>query len=294
MLEAVEFGKRFAGSAAYAVLIPSWNNLPYLQLCIRSLELHSKEAGQIIVIINEGRDGSLEWIRTQEAIDYVYSPVNLGICYALNVARSLIAAPYVVYMNDDMYALPGWDKALLQRAQAMPNRMFMLSGTMIEPYRSLNSCISFGAYGEDVAGFAERPLLEHYAEHKMPDWSGSTWPPNLLPIELWDAVGGLSILFSPGSYSDPDLSRKLWELGVRHFVGVGDALVYHFGKKSTGRLRRHRGRELFLHSWGISSGTFTKYYLKLGQPYTGQLSEPEVPFWRKLKDWLKYKGLLKA
>lgn len=294
MLQALEFGRRYTGPAAYSVLIPSWNNLPFLQLCIRALRAHSEEPHQVVVIINEGRDGSLEWVWAQSDIDFVYSPENLGICYALNVARQLLAAPYVVYMNDDMYPLPGWDSALLRRARAMPHPMFMLSGTMIEPYRSSNPCISYGDYGSDLAGFAERPLLDTYRQHQKADWSGSTWPPNLLPLELWDAVGGLSVAYSPGSYSDPDLSLKLWTLGVREFVGVGDALVYHFGKKSTGRIKRHRGREHFVRSWGMSSGTFTKYFLRIGSPYTGALEEPRIPFSRKVKDWLKMKGLIKA
>lgn len=45
-------------------------------------------------------------------IDFSYSKENIGICYALNAASSLVKTPYIVYFNDDMYACPDWDKYL--------------------------------------------------------------------------------------------------------------------------------------------------------------------------------------
>jgi len=57
----------------FSILIPSWNNLKYLILCIKSLQKNSYLKHQIIVIINEGKDGTLEWVESQNYIDYVYS-----------------------------------------------------------------------------------------------------------------------------------------------------------------------------------------------------------------------------
>jgi len=50
-------------SALFSIMIPSWNNLAYLQLCINSIRKHSFYPHEIIVHINEGKDGSLEWIK---------------------------------------------------------------------------------------------------------------------------------------------------------------------------------------------------------------------------------------
>ncbi len=112
---------------------------------------------------------------------------------------------------------------------------------------------------------------------------GSTWPPIVLHRDLWDLVGGLSIEFSPGMYSDPDLSMKLWQAGVRYFKGLGQSRVYHFGSKSTKRKRMNTGRDLFLMKWGISSSTFTKKHLRRGTPFNGPLTEPELSAF----DWWK-------
>ena len=40
----------------FSILIPSYNNLEYLKICIDSLNKNSKYAHQIIVHINEGSD----------------------------------------------------------------------------------------------------------------------------------------------------------------------------------------------------------------------------------------------
>ena len=47
----------------FSIVIPSYNNLNYLDLCIKSINKNSKYNHQIIVHINEG-DGSLEYIKS--------------------------------------------------------------------------------------------------------------------------------------------------------------------------------------------------------------------------------------
>ena len=49
-----------ASDAKFSIVIPSWNNLAYLQLCIDSIKKHSKFNHEIIVHINEGVDGTLD------------------------------------------------------------------------------------------------------------------------------------------------------------------------------------------------------------------------------------------
>src|SRR5215472_9755427 len=87
-----------ANDLVFSILIPTWNNLAYLQLCIDSIRKNSKYKHQVIVHVNEGKDGSLEWIRKQKDIDYTYSAENIGICYALNMSSELALTNYIVYI----------------------------------------------------------------------------------------------------------------------------------------------------------------------------------------------------
>ena len=76
--------------------------------------------------------------------------------------------------------------------------------------------------------------------------------------------------------SDNDFSMKLWHAGCRHFIGVGDSLVYHFQQKSTGKVVKNDGRRQFLDKWGMTQSTFDRFYLRRGQPLAGDaLPEPE-------------------
>ena len=49
----------------FSILIPTWNNLALLQLCVRSIRENSAYDHQIIVHVNDGSDGTLEWVRAQ-------------------------------------------------------------------------------------------------------------------------------------------------------------------------------------------------------------------------------------
>lgn len=274
----------------FSIMLPSWNNLPYLQLCVDSLRRHSAFAHQIIVHLNEGADGSLAWVQEQ-GLDYTYSAKNVGICYALNAAASLARTDYIVFLNDDMYALPGWDEALWEEIQAIGHEYFFLSGTMIEPTDTGNACVIAPLdYGREVESFREEALLREFRRPEKPDWQGATWPPNVVHRRIWELVGGYSVEFSPGMSSDPDFSMKLWQAGVRLFKGVGRSRVYHFQTKSTGKVQKNPGNRQFLEKWGLPRSAFFRHYLHRGEPFSGPLPEPEEsPALRaaRLKGWIK-------
>ena len=105
----------------FSILIPTWNNLEFLKLCVRSVRQNSSFAHQIIVHVNEGRDGTLEWVK-QEGLDYTFSPNNIGVCLAMNLMRSKVKTDYVCYLNDDMYVCPGWDEALANEIERLGHK----------------------------------------------------------------------------------------------------------------------------------------------------------------------------
>ena len=121
----------------------------------------------------------------------------------------------------------------------------------------------------------------------MNDWQGATWPPNVVHKSIWDKVGGYSNEFSPGMYSDPDFSMKLWNAGIRLFKGVSKSRVYHFGSKSVKRIKQNPGYYKFIEKWRMTCGTFSKYYLKRGEKFDGVLKEAKVPALIKFKNVFK-------
>lgn len=270
----------------FSILIPTWNNLSYLKLCIASLRKNSHYHHQLIVHINEGSDGTLDWIRQQEGIEFTFSKENIGVCYALNAGRSLASTEYIVYMNDDMYACPGWDLELMREVESVGHNRFFISGTAIEPEASSNCAIERD-FGKNIENFREQELVAQYAGLEKGDWQGATWPPNIVHRDIWDLVGGYSVEFSPGMYSDPDFSMKLWQAGIRLFKGVSKSRVYHFGSKSTARVKKNKGYYMFISKWGVTSSMVTKKLLRRGEPFTGPLPETRPGALLKIKNLIK-------
>lgn len=270
----------------FSILIPTWNNLPYLENCIRSIRRHSRYQHQLLVHVNEGSDGTIEWLRAQPDIEVSFSARNIGVCSALNQLRKMATSPYLLYINDDMFVCPDWDFYLLKEVLTIGHTAFYLSATAIEPEPQSNCSIA-ADFGKSIDKFDEKGLLNTFASYELDDWNGATWTPNLVHADYWDKVGGYSEEFSPGMYSDPDFSMKLWQQGVRIFKGISASRVYHFGKISTGRIAQNFGYDQFIRKWGMSSGTFSRKYLKRGTPYVGPLPEVELTVWSRLKNFYK-------
>jgi GT2 family glycosyltransferase len=277
----------------FSIVIPTWNNLALLKLCVGSAQANSAHAHQIIIHVNDGSDGTLEWVLAQ-GLAHTYSAQNTGICLTVNQAAALAQHDLILYLNDDMYCCPQWDTALIKKVQQIGHDAFVLSGTMIEPVPSGNPCVSVHDFGRDADTFAQDEILKKYQTLAKADWYGSTWPPTLVHKRWWHAVGGYSSEFSPGMSSDNDFSMKMWAAGCRVFLGVGNSLVYHFMCKSTGRIVKNNGRKQFMRKWGMTSSLFDRYYLRRGEVATQTvLTEPDdTPEFRrknrlsKIKAWL--------
>jgi len=80
---------------------------------------------------------------------------------------------------------------------------------------------------------------------------------------------------------------KLWQAGVRYFKGIGNSKVYHFGSKSTKRIKKNKGSDMFLMKWGLTSNSFVTHYLQRGKPFEGNLGTPKIGFVTQLKSKLK-------
>jgi len=266
-----------AENNSFSIIIPTWNNLPMLKLCISSIFKNSRFKHQIILHINEGKDGTREWAEAN-GILHSYTASNVGVCLAVNSAAALATTDYILYLNDDMYVCPDWDYYLWEAVREQPDHKFFLSATAIEPVDAhKRAAIAPYNFGTSPDNFKEAELLQQYALLPMEDWSGASWPPNLVHRSLWEQIGGYSEEFFPGFYSDPDFSMKLWKAGVRRFKGLAKSRVYHFLEASTSKIKKTHvgnGRKLFLKKWGITSRVFYKYYLRMGEKNPQPLRAP--------------------
>ena len=260
----------------FSIIIPTFNNLNYLSLCLESIRKNSKYTHEIILHVNEGRDGTIDFARSNKII-HTYSANNIGLCSGVNLAAKKATKDYILYSHDDMYFCPGWDHVLNDEIKNINTTAFYFSGTMIEK----NSGHIQLDCGDDYLDFDEKKLLENYNKTTFYDHQGTHWAPHLIHRYYWNKIGGLSEEFNPGIGSDPDLNFKLWKNNVRIFKGLEKFRVYHFGSislRKKNNLVRNKGAKSFLRKWGITVDFFKKYYLRTGTKYTGPLNEPAKNF----------------
>ncbi len=266
----------------FSIIIPTFNNLKYLQLCLKSLKKNSKFDHEIIIYINEGSDGTLDYAKKNN-LNYIHNKINVGLCKAMNEAAKISTNKYIVYAHDDMYFCPDWDTEFHKEINLISEKDYFLSGTMIQPFKSF---IHLDC-GDNIENFDENKLLKNFKKIKFEDFQGTTWAPSLIPIQTWNKVGGFGEEYGPGLGSDPDFNMKLWNLGVRLFKGLGNSRVYHFSSLSLRKKVSNNGAKTFLLKWGISIKFFKKHYLRSNQVFKETLSEPK-------KNLSYYTGLIKC
>ena len=257
----------------FSILIPTFNNFEYLKLCLLSIKKNSSKNHEIIIHVNEGSDGTLDFVKKFK-YKHTYSKINLGLCSSLNLSSKLSSSKYILYSHDDMYFCPDWDKFLIDEIHSINHDNFYLSGTMIEPN---SGHIKFNC-GETIEKFNEKKLLTNYKNINYYDHQGTHFAPHLVTKKLWNKVGGFSEEFNPGIGSDPDFNMKLWREGIRIFKGINNFKVYHFSSITTRKKKnfiQNRGDKTFLKKWGITTKFFKKYYLKSKTKYNGPLKEPK-------------------
>ena len=263
-----------------SIIIPTYNNKDYLKLCINSLKKNSYYDNEILVHVNEGNDGTVEYLK-EKKINFTFSKTNIGLCSGCNLISKNSNFDYILYSHDDMYFLPDWDLVLMNKVKELKTDKFYLSSIMINGDNKITGHLNLNA-GDKIENFNENFLLDNYENLNHDDFQGSTWAPHLIHKKLWNKVGGFSEEFSPGAGSDPDFNMKLWNQGVRIFQCLGKSKVYHFGsvtirKKKDEIFKKNQGslaNKIFLLKWGISIKTFKKHYLKSNYIHNEDLSNP--------------------
>ena len=259
----------------FSILIPTFNNLEYLKLCIKSLKKNSYFNNQIICHVNIGEDGTVDFLKKNN-IEYSYTGYNSGICEGINKASKLTKYDYYLYAHDDFYFCPKWDYILFIEVKRIGHNNFYLSGTMMNQGQIQFDC------GNTPSEFNENKFLQEYNDYNFYDFQGSTWAPSLVHKDIWDKVGGFSEEYFPGTGSDPDFNMKLWNIGIRIFKGINDFKVYHFGsivlRKKINKISKEnygsKGAKVFLLKWGITIKFFKKFYLRSNTKFKNELVKP--------------------
>ena len=258
-----------------SIIVATYNNLNFLKFFLLSLKKNSKYSHEVILHINDGSDGTLQYA-SENNILYTHSPKNIGLCSSVNKASLLSTTEYILYSHDDMFFCKNWDIYLEKEVNKYSDNLFYLTGTNISKD---NGLINFDC-GSVPDNFDEDKFNTFCDKDLSLDLQGSHWAPHLIHKDLWHKVGGFSNEFNPGDGSDPDLCMKLWNENVRLFKTISKFKVYHFSSVTTRKknILLNNGTKTFILKYGFNPRFFRKFYLKGDclNIFNGKLENPKI------------------
>ena len=256
-----------------SIIIPTYNNFDFLKCTYDSIIKNSKYQHEIIFHINDGSDGTLAFAKKNK-IFYTYSPKNIGLCKAANLAASKSNTNLILYSHDDMFFCKDWDIFLEKEVIKYKDNLFYLTSVNV----SVNKGLINHDCGSSPSEFNENKFNEFCDNDDTFDLQGSHWAPHLIHKDLWNKVGGFSEEFNPGDGSDPDLCMKLWKENVRIFKAISKFKIYHFSSVTTRKknIELNNGTKTFLLKYGFNPRYFRKYFLRGDghKEFLGKLSNP--------------------
>ena len=215
------------------VVVVNWNGRRWLADCLRSIEAQ-QEPVEVVLVDNASTDGSVEYVRQEfPRVRVTALDRNEGFARANNLGAQGATCDYLVFLNNDTRARPGWLRALFAAADADP-AVGLVASRLI--YMDRPDVIDSAGDGYLRCGGAfkvwhGRPSATAPGERDVFGVCGAAF---LIRRSLYEALGGFDErLFM--IYEDVDLSFRARLRGAR-VVYAPAATVDHAGSASLGRI----------------------------------------------------------
>lgn len=182
--------------------------------------------------VNEGSDGTLEWVREQ-GIRHTYSEHNEGISVPMNNSQSLVNTEFTVLLADDIYMLPNWDIYLVKILEyyKFADNLWV-APRLIEPVNCFephpHPYCTIANYGSTIGEFDEERLLKEYKNYIT---NNIKLLPNgnmAIKTEVYRDLNGYDTEYIYGA--DSDFTYRFYKKhGNEGIKQLGNSLAYHFG-----------------------------------------------------------------
>jgi len=139
------------------VVIVTFNSLPYIDECLRSLEQQSYPALKIVVIDNASSDGTREFLRDRLLERAVFNQRNVGFAAAQNQGIRMSKQGWVLTLNPDVVLAPNFISILVEAAESEPSVGTVCGKLLRWQPESSQPCSST----IDSTGIYFRPDLRH-------------------------------------------------------------------------------------------------------------------------------------
>lgn len=129
------------GAKLVSIVIPVFNLLHYTHQCLESLfETTSIDDTEIIVVDNGSSLATQKYLRSLHyQIKYLRNQSNSGFACACNKGAQEAQGKYLVFLNNDIIAQPGWLNALLDSIENLPE-IGIVGAKLLYPDGTIQHC----------------------------------------------------------------------------------------------------------------------------------------------------------
>jgi glycosyltransferase involved in cell wall biosynthesis len=230
-------------SSKITFVIPSRNNLEFLQLAYKSIRnLETKH--EILVLNDASTDRTQEWIDSLGDEDLIThhnpGPERIGIVGMFDKGIEMARTDIIMAFHSDMVAAPDLDKHILKHLE----KGTVVSATRVEPPLHPDGpekmLVNFGIEVEDfnIDKFNNWVNNEYKPKHDTLVTEG-IFAPWCMYKEDFLAIGGHDELFAPQSKEDSDIFNRFVLNGYK-VLQTWEGLVYHFTSRGS-RFNKHAG-----------------------------------------------------
>ena len=219
------------------VVIPNWNGMEYIRVCLSSLRAQDTDDFEVLVIDNASKDGSDRVIEEEyPEVRLLRMPENLGFAGGVNVGIQETKTPFVLLLNNDIECDPSFVRNLTAAAEKS-ERIFSVSSRMIN-YRERELLDDCGDLYTVLGWGAQRGVGQ-----KVDD------PKYLKPCKVFSACAGAAIyrmsVFDEIGLFDTDHFAYLEDIDIGYRARIygyenryePTAVVYHWGSGSSGAVK---------------------------------------------------------
>lgn len=241
-----------SGTEKVSIIIGTHNNLPVLRRGIESIMKTTPPGYELIVVNNASTDGTGVYLAS---VDYPHLKVinneeNKSFAAFNNQGQQLATRDYILYLNDDIEAFPGWIEPLIDMLDRNP-RVGGVGSRLLYPN---------GSVQHDGKMFT-RDLTPHHVN------MGGKVPADESAIEV-DALtaaclmvrkelAGYDEAYLRGYYEDTDLCMRIKSQGYALVLHRKSVLIHYHGltmgrNQTATEEAQARNRKIFLDRWGAS------------------------------------------
>jgi len=234
-----------------SIIIPTYKEPDYLDLCLKSAINGQQHNNQIIVVVDGHYDINSQVLEKYKAnIDVITFEQNSGLPRAINVGVYNAKHDIIFIVNDDNVFPFGWDENLLDRYT--PN--MVLSPNQIEPNPSMFQQFTIKDLGKTIQDFDLEVFWEFEQSIKLDklELSGSTLPFMMDKLDYIRLGGWDENYPTNGVVADWDFFLKC-NLSKLELVRTYNSHFYHFAQIATGTDRQQtelEAHEYARYKWG--------------------------------------------